>query len=231
MKIITREDAESQGLKRYYTGKPCRRGHAGERYTGSRKCVECTKESVYRRLDKNREFMKNRYRNNKKKLAAESRAYHHANKLSISEKHKKYRIENKEHLDRYHRDWMDNNAEHVSKYQSEYREKNKEILREYNKRYYLENRHLYSAYRRKRQAAEMQRAIPLSDSHTRELIHLYEQCSLLRNLGYDYHVDHVVPLRGKSVSGLHVPWNLQVIPADINRSKGNRFVSYIEVHA
>jgi hypothetical protein len=41
--------------------------------------------------------------------------------------------------------------------------------------------------------------------------------------GFSWHVDHVIPLQGKIVSGLHVPSNLQVIPASINTSKQNKF--------
>lgn len=85
--------------------------------------------------------------------------------------------------------------------------------------------------RAKREAALRKRrskkATPkwLTKEHKQQIVDTYELMRDCRAVtGEDYHVDHIVPLRGENICGLHVPWNLQVLPAYVNISKSNAIV-------
>ena len=66
----------------------------------------------------------------------------------------------------------------------------------------------------------------LTKEHLNEIKEIYLECQLLSDMfnfdGYGYHVDHIMPLKGIDICGLHVPWNLRIIPAIENYRKGNR---------
>jgi len=90
-----------------------------------------------------------------------------------------------------------------------------------NKQYYITKGHL--------RAKGVQQAKPkwLTDDQKWMIEEIYELRDLRSKLtGVVHHVDHIVPLRGQNCCGLHVPWNLQVIPAVDNLSKSNSIEGY-----
>ena len=102
--------------------------------------------------------------------------------------------------------------------------KNPDRVAEYQRRQNAKNPARRNLWTMNYKAAKAERMpVWLNDAEIFEMECVYGYCSALRQVGLDYHVDHIVPLRGQSVSGLHVPWNLQVLPGSENMSKGNTF--------
>ena len=166
--LCSRAEAKELGLKRYFTGNPCKHGHVAERYASTGQCVEC---------------------------------------MSL----RAARIEEVAARVQWHKDNRDNSL----KIKKKCRDKNKAV---YNARARIrsyENRPKSRANTAKYRASKI-KATPIW-TDLESIQEIYLSCPA------GYHVDHIVPLRGKNVCGLHVPWNLQHLPALENISKNNRF--------
>jgi len=195
---MTRKQAIAAGKSTYWTGKPCKNGHVDWRYVLNWTCVTC-------HAKKSAEYQPKWRAKNPDKQAE----YHKKYSAKHAESNKRWRESNKEHCLQTQRDWNRRNTERRNELSRLWRSKNAFVMR---------------AHRVKRQVALWQRMPAwMNEGHLLEMRSVYAYCLALRHVGLDYHVDHMVPLRGKSVSGLHVPWNLQVISAKENLSKGNRF--------
>ena len=120
--------------------------------------------------------------------------------------------------------YADNNREAVRQRIMKWRESNKERMKAARKAWRDANKHKSQAYVRKRQAAQRQRVPNWLSKEDFWLIEEAYELAVRRTklFGFQWDVDHILPLQGKTLSGLHTPTNLQVIPAVVNSSKGAR---------
>lgn len=203
-RLISRSEALDQGLMWYFTGKPCKNGHIDQRYVKNWTCASCIRDTLERTADYRREWMTA----NKDRVYDLNKSYRDADPIAWAEKNKRWRLANPDKCSNHRKASYYRHHERRKVGMVEWRKQNKAIV---------------SALQAKRRAAVMQRTPAwLTPTDRVEINAIYAYCAALRQCGLDYHVDHIVPLRGKTVSGLHVPWNLQVIPALDNIRKGNR---------
>jgi len=100
-------------------------------------------------------------------------------------------------------------------YNKKYREENREMCRASNSKWQKANPNKKNAATVRRRTALMNRKPKWADDLVINMI--YEDCP------EGYEVDHIIPLQGENVSGLHVAWNLQYLTPIQNKLKGNRY--------
>lgn len=118
-----------------------------------------------------------------------------------------------------------NNSEKRKQYMAEYADKQRDKIREIATRWQKNNKGKVNAETAKRHASKMKRKPTWLSKEDKEWMKAIYQVAAMRNRESDilWHVDHIIPMQGATVSGLHVPWNLRVIPAKDNMTKGNRY--------
>lgn len=118
-------------------------------------------------------------------------------------------------LSKYKKEWARNNADRL-----------KEKLRENSKRYRENHPEMRLKNNAHRRAVKASASLLVNDEFNSFCIEEIFDLGQIRSCetGISWHVDHIIPLRGKSVCGLHVWHKLQLIPAKLNYDKSNKLL-------
>jgi len=171
------------------------------------------------------------------KPSSEYYASNHATcRVCVKLRAAKYYYANKEHCLQKFKNWISENPERSVEIKRAYRERNREAEREYhrnrrkerpdavyaaNKKYKDANPDVYTAAAAKRRASIL-KATPLWANLEKIALFYKLAAELSIKVGEPHEVDHIIPLQGRTVNGLHVETNLRVIPRSVNRSKSNK---------
>ena len=199
-KIISRKDAKAQGLKRYYTGKTCKRGHVAERQTSDGSCFECHKH--YRSVHGESQYkLALEWQNNNRDLVRKSKRESAKRNIDTARQYKK------------------NNHAKVLANAQRYNKENIERRREYRKNAYYLNPTKHRQVSIQRQRRQHEQYADLHPFNQSRVDAFYVERDRLNTIaGYvAYHVDHIHPW---SKGGAHHPDNLQILSAEENMRKG-----------
>lgn len=135
---------------------------------------------------------------------------------------RKWDARNIDKLRAYGTDYYSRNREQEIEKAREYRKINANKANAATRKWRTKNKDLVNAHGSRRRAQLLQACPSWVD--VKELRKIYNRVKeITAKTGIKHHVDHIVPLKHDYVCGLHVPWNLQIIPAAENHRKKNKF--------
>ena len=198
--------------------KTCKSGL--HQYDGKR-CPICYKLSLQKwhknNKDSYRVKRKTDYETNKEVWQARMKTYSEANKETLKEKHAEYYQEHKEEI--------------IAKVQA-WQEANREKHRTRSREWQVKNPAKANARNARRRAAKLN-ATPkwLTRDHWKQIERYYFVAKWIESILCEpIEVDHVIPLQGENVAGLHVPWNLQLLTEEENCRKKNGVTTSSQLH-
>lgn len=219
MQIISFEASKERGLKTYFTGTPCKRGHVCGRSVSNRRCLECAILNLKKWRSQNPERVRELARNYARQSRLNNPERYKRDAFKESQRRSKKKLANVTNERR--REAFKVNGEKRRIENNAWRALNIEKARRIEKASRQKHRDGVNERRRKRQAAELQR-VPLWADHAKIRAVYREALRITKATGISHHVDHIIPLQGKNVSGLHVENNLQILTATDNIRKNNR---------
>ena len=196
----------------------------------TKKCTKCKEEKPLGLFPG--QFVKKQgkyyYQGRCKSCRSEYRRKQHAENPEIKRAYdKQWRLDNLEKVREYDRvRWFNGKSEQ----NKEYRANNPEKVKTWRKRDYEKNKSTpeflarANAISRRHQAAK-RNAVPVW-ADLQQIKDIYLQAKKKsKDEGLNYQVDHIVPLQGNEVCGLHVEYNLQILTAEENIFKSNKLVT------
>ena len=220
--IVTKKQALNAGVKRFFTGFPCKYGHVAERYVGNRSCVICSlfhvKKSYFSNLEQSRKRKRKLYRINHKREIERNRLWRSSNRKKCCESAKNWAIANPERKKVTLKAWKKINKERINRTQKIWFMNNPERKRIYYERYYLANKAKFFANVLKRNLLIDKATPKWADFDLMNDMYIEAKY-------FQMEVDHIVPLQGKNVCGLHWEGNMQLLTLLENRRKSNTFTS------
>jgi 5-methylcytosine-specific restriction endonuclease McrA len=176
------------------------------------------------KTQRQREAQKRYREKNAEKLKAKRKEYYEANRERELENGARYRNENPEKIKNIRDSYLTKNREELREKFNLWREQNTELANQLTRQWRKNNPAAVAAGTAKRRSERIKRTPKwLSKEQLGAIKDWYYAAEMLSKIfPWSMHVDHIVPLQGGNVSGLHVPWNLQLLPAKANLSKGNK---------